>query len=439
MATGRKYLDIDELYRSKLEDFPVEPGEAVKADLMRRVSAKEFIRFNPTRFNVYYLAAAVVSVSVALVIAFGNPFAEIKPDGNVIIEGAVPEMVPSVGDISLADTSKIAETPEIEITSTESMKSSGSEIIGRGVSEKENQVTQGSRTAGTSMAGRQIAREITIAGSGDRLLSEGSPLSSFTISGLSGCAPLTVRLQSTSKNYETLIWTGSDGRNSSDDNIEWVLSQPGLFTIILKVTGNDGREHTSSASVTVHALPVARFDISQANKELSDREIMIYNYSEGALTSHWDFGDGETSTMREPIHLYGSSGRYRVLLTVTNEFGCTDTVSKYYMTSAEDYRLEFPNAFIPNKNGPTGGYYSLRTDEAANVFHPVYEGIADYHLVIYSRMGMVLFESRSLSIGWDGYYKGQLCEPGVYVWRARGRYSSGETYHKSGDITLLKF
>jgi hypothetical protein len=110
-----------------------------------------------------------------------------------------------------------------------------------------------------------------------------------------------------------------------------------------------------------------------------------------------------------------------------------------YGTSTGSHNIVFPNAFIPNKNGPTGGYYSPRSDEAAFVFHPEYEGVSEYHLVIYSRTGAVLFESRNLNIGWDGYYKGQLCEPGVYIWRARGRYANGEQFIKMGDVTLLRF
>ncbi len=37
----------------------------------------------------------------------------------------------------------------------------------------------------------------------------------------------------------------------------------------------------------------------------------------------WDFGDGETSTEANPIHIYTSFGEYEVTLTTCNEFGCT--------------------------------------------------------------------------------------------------------------------
>ena len=34
--------------------------------------------------------------------------------------------------------------------------------------------------------------------------------------------------------------------------------------------------------------------------------------------------------------------------------------------------------------------------------------------------------------------KGQLSEPGVYIWKVRGSYLNGDTFIKMGDITLLK-
>jgi hypothetical protein len=101
--------------------------------------------------------------------------------------------------------------------------------------------------------------------------------------------------------------------------------------------------------------------------------------------------------------------------------------------------IRFPNAFIPNQGGPTGGYYNQRTDEESQVFHPVYAGISDYNLKVYSKAGMLVFASSDPEMGWDGWYRGGLCAPGVYVWKARGTYRNGETFIMAGDVTLLKY
>jgi len=105
----------------------------------------------------------------------------------------------------------------------------------------------------------------------------------------------------------------------------------------------------------------------------------------------------------------------------------------------EGMYLRFPNAFVPGTDGPTGGYYNQRTDEFNQVFHPVASGIDSYNLKIFSKAGLLVFESDDLAMGWDGYHKGRLCGPGVYLWKVRGTYRNGEPIIMAGDVTLITF
>jgi PKD repeat protein len=52
----------------------------------------------------------------------------------------------------------------------------------------------------------------------------------------------------------------------------------------------------------------------------------------------WDFGDGETSTEKNPVHQYIENGDYTVNLTVKNEFGTDDILKENYIT------VEIPEA-----------------------------------------------------------------------------------------------
>lgn len=439
MASKKKYQDIDELFRSRLENITAIPGAAVRDDLMKKVSFREFFRFNPASFNVYYLAVAAVSIAAVLVIFFSDmPYQSSgggEADNTVIAPGN--RYIPVFSDSAAyhtGDTAAVAtESRDYRKGGPLSGKTSGRQAV-KGVADMPVR-----NSSDPVPAGLQPVREVKISMGDSLTLVPGNPVSSFTISPQAGCGPLNVRLHSTSVNYSKLTWHSGDGRSSENADIEWVFNKPGGYTIILTASDNEGRSHQSSAEVTVYPRPHARFDVMPGHPGDNDREIILYNYSTEFLTSRWDFGDGVSSLLNEPSHKYSSGGSYRIVLSVSNEFGCTDSVSVKHVVSSGSFDIVFPNAFMPNKNGPTGGYYSSRSDEAAFVFHPEYEGVSDYHLTIYSRTGMLLFESHNLNIGWDGYFKGRLCEPGVYIWRARGRYANGEQFLKSGDVTLLKF
>lgn len=59
--------------------------------------------------------------------------------------------------------------------------------------------------------------------------------------------------------------------------------------------------------------------------------------SDGSITSYsWAFGDGLVSTQANPTHTYGAAGTYTVQLTVTDDDGETDTISKQVSVAADD-------------------------------------------------------------------------------------------------------
>ncbi|HRG51387.1 MAG TPA: PKD domain-containing protein [Bacteroidia bacterium] len=47
------------------------------------------------------------------------------------------------------------------------------------------------------------------------------------------------------------------------------------------------------------------------------------------ITYLWDFGDGTTASSANATHAYANGGTYKVLLTLTSNLGCGDTISKY--------------------------------------------------------------------------------------------------------------
>jgi len=57
---------------------------------------------------------------------------------------------------------------------------------------------------------------------------------------------------------------------------------------------------------------------------------------------------------------------------------------------------------------------------------------------IWNRWGELVFESDDVMRGWDGYYRGQLSQQDVYVYRMEVRFVDDRTAERTGDLTLLR-
>jgi PKD repeat protein len=435
-------MKFRELFRNKLENSEVIPGESVKKDLMRKLAKREFLRFNPSQFNIYYLGVIVAVVIAGALLLISVPDSKEK----------LPENLPGE-TIKQTDTLSIyvKEDRQInkELTGTEG---DGKPVLKRAVSdknmksglnpEKMKQALTGNTIPVPVVSGKLREQSIITEKRADKNLLQASAKiihAAFEASQLSGCAPLNIKFYNKSTDFDSCRWMFGDGGFSSETNPLWIFDVEGDYRIILRVFRADGSEASASAIITVHKKPVARFEISTDKPVIPEDGVSFRNYSMDAARYKWEFGDGSTSSSFEPVHRYTKNGKFNVRLFVWSDEGCRDSLTVVNAFSGSGYYINFPNAFIPNTGGPTGGLYSPKSDEAAQVFHPSSSGVSGYQLKIFSKIGFPIFESNDVSIGWDGYFKGQLCEPGVYIWKVRGSYTNGEPFVKMGDVTLIKY
>ncbi len=92
--------------------------------------------------------------------------------------------------------------------------------------------------------------------------------------------------------------------------------------------------------------------------------------------------------------------------------------------------IQFPNAFSPNGDGIN------------DLFEPILTGlVSDFQIELFNRFGEMVWNSISLTDGWDGYFKGNLCPVDMYVWQMQYKITSGEkteNHRKTGSVSLVR-
>ncbi len=120
-------------------------------------------------------------------------------------------------------------------------------------------------------------------------------------------------------NFIQYLWNDNSVINSLSVN------QTGNYWV--QVTDSNNCKVRDTVSVIVHSLPDASFTSTATT-------IYDYNFfasNQNGVSYQWNFGDGNSSTQKNPSHTFNNTGTYYVSLMVIDSFGClqsfTDTIS----------------------------------------------------------------------------------------------------------------
>ncbi len=111
--------------------------------------------------------------------------------------------------------------------------------------------------------------------------------------------------------------------DASTQNPTHVFPAPGIYPVHLTITWPPCT-HDTIINVAVNPLPVPAFTSTTGCVGTPT----TFNTGTPGTMYAWAFGDGTTSALQNPTHIYGTSGTFSASLTVTGAGGCSGTISQ---------------------------------------------------------------------------------------------------------------
>ena len=176
------------------------------------------------------------------------------------------------------------------------------------------------------------------------------PVVDFSASRQKGCAPFPVTFNSTTvagdgsvTDYFWDFGNGATGQGNTPQITHTYLTgqKP---SITLAVTNSYGCTNHTILHNLLEVYPGVKADFNATDSFVcfATDPVHLINNSTGTgnLLYAWDFGNGISSTQKDPVHTFNIKGSYSVSLAVKNSFGCTDTLAKSAYLNVGNFKSE---------------------------------------------------------------------------------------------------
>ncbi len=118
-------------------------------------------------------------------------------------------------------------------------------------------------------------------------------------------------------------------------------------------------------------------------------------------------------------------------IDVVNQIGCRAS-DEMMVRTKNQMRVFIPNVFSPNGDLINDKFTVYSGPEVVNISK----------MIIFDRWGEKLFEKNNFppndeDEGWDGYLRGKVMNPQVFVYYIEVEYINGDIENFKGDVTLI--
>lgn len=162
------------------------------------------------------------------------------------------------------------------------------------------------------------------------------PVVDFDVNPQGGCSPLPVlftdKTDSSQGRITAWAWDFGDGQPATVKNPLHTYTTTGSFDVTLTATNEYGCSNfkQQQAVVIVNGIDNADFDYRYNNACSPPTKVTFTSAvtTSSPITYQWNFGGGGSSADANPVYTYNSNGKYDVLMIITTNQGCKDTVKK---------------------------------------------------------------------------------------------------------------
>ncbi len=123
-------------------------------------------------------------------------------------------------------------------------------------------------------------------------------------------------------------WNFGDNSTSNQTAPSHLYASAGTYHVSLVATSNFGCTDSTTGTINIFPNPLASFATANVCSGNGTQFLNLTSISGGgSYTSYWTFGDGDSLSSPNPLHLYLNPGNYNVNLSIVTANGCTDQIS----------------------------------------------------------------------------------------------------------------
>ena len=208
------------------------------------------------------------------------------------------------------------------------------------------------------------------------------------------------------------VWYMGDGATANTRDVTYSYAMPGDYMVKMVAVSDSGCTDSIAKNVKIFKYAIADFKVDPAcvNQRLPLFNQTI-NTSPSVLTYLWEFGNGDSSTVQNPVYSYPASGNYLIKLTVSN-INCPQTKSVKQINVTIDRSLpgiryqdveavmNFPEQLQARQIGTTVLWTPATSLDFSNSYRPSFKGLTSqlYQVQLKTSTGCITVDTQFVKI-----------------------------------------